>query len=249
MAPIRDHGAKPGSGKRPAAEALAENLRRVRERIASAAARVGRDPQDTRLVAVTKTVPTAIIRCLLDLEMADFGENRIQAADQKILELGSGPCWHLIGHLQGNKARRAAKLFPWIHAVDSASLFDRLERASEEQGLRPSVLFQVNVSGEESKFGVSVEQLGPLLERAARARALEPVGLMTMAPLSADPEDARPHFRTLRALLEEERATGRQGPGFRHLSMGMTNDFEVAVEEGATLVRIGTALYQGLEID
>jgi len=243
MAPIREEPPDSRAPARdPGPDLLRRNLQAVRERIARAARRAGRDPQDATLVAVTKSVETDIIEHLVSLGAIDLGENRIQVAAPKIERLQSGPTWHLIGHLQTNKARRAVALFSWIHAVDSVSLFDRLERAADDLELRPRVLFQVNVSGEESKFGVSVEELPALLERAAGAKRLQPVGLMTMAPMCDDPEAARPHFRMLRELLLEAR--NRLSPEFRHLSMGMTNDFEVAVEEGATLVRVGSALFQ-----
>ena len=228
----------------PGADFLQQNLRRVRERIDQAARRASRDPQDTTLVAVTKAVESDIIERLVHLGAFDLGENRIQVAEPKIQRLRSGLSWHLIGHLQSNKARRAVALFSWIHAVDSVSLFDRLEQAARDLERRPKVLIQVHVSGEESKFGVSVDQLPVLLERAARAEWIEPVGLMTMAPTCDLPEETRPHFRMLRELLLEERSSGRLGPAFGQLSMGMSSDFEIAVEEGATLVRVGTALFQ-----
>ncbi len=228
-------------------DVLATNLQSVHARIAAAAARAGRLAQDVRLVAVTKSVPIGIIQRLVLLGARDLGENRIHDAAEKIREvdaLGPRPAWHLIGHLQSNKVRRAVRMFACIHSVDSVALLDRIDETAAQEGRAIDVLLQVNVSGEATKSGVSLAELPKLVERASNLRAVRPAGLMTIAPMSDDPENARPHFHGLAAQLEF--ASRRLGPEFRELSMGMTDDFEVAIEEGATLVRVGRALFQGL---
>jgi pyridoxal phosphate enzyme (YggS family) len=227
---------------------LERNLDDVRARIGRAALRAGRDPAAVTLVAVTKSVGASIIARLARAGASDLGENRIADAEQKIRALPAGPTWHLIGHLQSNKARRGVTLFPWIHSVDSVELLERLDRIAAEERIRPpTVLLQVNVSGEAQKHGVAEAGLEELAARATRAAHLQVAGLMTMAPLSGDPEASRPVFRRLRELRDGLCASGAVGPAFRHLSMGMTDDFEVAVEEGATIVRVGRALFRGCE--
>lgn len=229
------------------ASLLQRNLDAVRGRIAAAARTSGRPADAVRLVAVTKSVGPEIVRELLPLMgAADFGENRIADAEERAAAVPKGPTWHLIGHLQANKVRRALNLFPWIHSVDDIDLLTRIDRIAHEEGVRPRILLQVNVSGEASKSGCSPEAVRPLARAAAAARHLDVVGLMTMAPLDREPEASRPWFRGLRALRDELIATGDMPSGFVELSMGMTNDFEIAVEEGATLVRVGRALFSGL---
>lgn len=234
-------------------QVLRGNLQRVNERIATALARANRSPVSARLVAVTKHRPPGIIRRLIDLSVVTLGENRVQEAEPKITELRTptsgtrGPLeWHLIGHLQGNKARRAVELFDWIHSIDDADLLDRVDRIAGELGRRTNVLLQLNVSGESTKHGASQgAATAELFARARSARNVVVRGLMTMAPLDAEPETARPFFRMLREIRDQESTTFDSQ--FRELSMGMSNDFEVALEEGATLVRIGSALFSGLE--
>lgn len=229
---------------------LATNLAVVRGAIDRAALRSGRDPQAVRLVAVTKSVGADTILRLASLGMRDLGENRLQVAAPKIEHVEAtetGLDWHLIGHLQSNKARRAVQWFSWIHAVDSVPLMLRLDRVAKELGKAPRLLLQVNVAREASKQGLGEEQLAAALEACAGLEAARPSGLMTIAPLVQDPEESRPVFRRLAGLLEDARSRGVVDDSFRHLSMGMTNDFEVAVEEGATLVRVGTALFRGVE--
>ncbi len=227
-------------------EALAANLARVRARIAAAAGRVGRDPGGVRLVVVTKTAPVETIQALLALGVNDLGENRVPDAEGRIGAVGTsgavgaGPIWHLIGHLQRNKARRAVRLFPVIHSADSVKLLADLDRLAREEGRRPEVLLEVNVAGEARKSGLSPEAVPAVAREGAELRAISVVGLMAMAPLAEDPERSRPHFRALRALRDE--AARSSGLALPHLSMGMTQDFEVAVEEGATMVRVGTAI-------
>ncbi|MFG0318070.1 MAG: YggS family pyridoxal phosphate-dependent enzyme [Planctomycetota bacterium JB042] len=221
----------------------------IRSRMEDAARRAGRSPDEVRLVSVTKTVGQGIIRRLIDLGATDLGENRVAVAEPKIEALSGpdGPTWHLVGHLQSNKVRRAVRSFSWIHSVDSVGLLDRIDRVAREESRRPRLLLQVNVADEAQKHGVDVEALPALADRAAAADAVETVGLMAMAPFGDEPEASRRWFARLREL--RDRFAPRFPGGLPHLSMGMTNDFEVAVEEGATLVRVGRALFDGVEAD
>jgi len=227
-------------------ETLRQNLSDVRERMAAACDRAGRGRDDVRLVAVTKTVGADAVRALQALGVRDIGENRVQEALRKRDALGGtlGLRWHMIGHLQTNKARHALRLFELIHSVDSLRLAEEIDRRAEQSGRVAPVLVQCNTSGEASKFGVAPDGLAPLLDAVVPLEHVRVEGLMAMAPFVDDPEETRPVFAALRGLAEEARAaTGLSMP---HLSMGMTQDFEVAIEEGATLVRIGSALYRGL---
>ncbi len=225
------------------AERIEKNLRAVRARIAAACERAGRAPGEATLVAVTKTVTPVEIATLYRLGVRDFGENRVaDGTEHKNAVAAEGARWHLIGHLQRNKAAEAlAGGFLRIHSVESEKLIETLERECGKRGVRAEILLEVNVSGEESKYGVAPENLPALAKLAAAAPNLDFAGLMTMAPFTDDPEASRPHFRRLAELRGEMAAlTGRALP---HLSMGMTGDFEVAAEEGATLLRVGAALF------
>ena len=214
----------------------------VLARIAAAAQRAGRRPEAIRLVAVSKTHGPDVVRDAVDAGMTLFGENKVQEAAWKIPLSPAAAHWHLIGHLQSNKAKQAVRLFETIHSVDSAHLADTLEAAARQAGTRPEIYLEVNVSGEPSKYGLTPEALPGVIEHIlANTHILTLTGLMTMAPFDPEPEHARPHFARLRALRDDMEA--RFGIGLPHLSMGMTGDFEVAVEEGATDVRIGTALF------
>lgn len=246
---MQPHDPSPPAGTRgsPLDAALLRNLDAVRGRIRAAAARAGRAPDAARLVAVTKSVGSGIIRRLLAIGISEIGENRIQDAVRKMDEVSEAAIWHLIGHLQANKSRRAVESFDWIHSVDSARLLERVDAHAVELGRTPQVLLQVNVSGEATKHGFEEAGLRETL-RATRLAAVRLRGLMTMAPFD-EPEAARPVFARLRGLAGELRDEGLVGPDFSELSMGMTNDFEVAVEEGATLVRVGRALYENLPED
>jgi len=220
-----------------------ERLAAVHRRIEAAAQRAGRDPAAVQLVVVTKNRTVEQVRDALACGAYALGENRVQEALDKIPQLPPGTVWHLIGHLQRNKAKPAAQHFALIHSLDSERLAEALQRAAEADGRTIEALLEVNVSGEESKFGLAPDAVEPLL--AAVARSFDRVrirGLMTMAPYVPDPETVRPFFRGLRELRDRLAATGYDLP---HLSMGMTNDFEVAVEEGATMVRVGTAVFEG----
>lgn len=211
-------------------------------RIDAAAKRSGRVGEDITLVAVTKTHGPETVRDAVDAGMTLFGENKVQEAAWKIPLCPAAARWQLIGHLQSNKARHAVRLFETIHSVDSIKLFDTLEAAARQAGTRPEIYLEVNVSGEPSKYGLTPEELPETVEHIlANAQALSLTGLMTMAPFSADPEDARPHFARLRTLRDD--LASRFGLDLPHLSMGMSGDFEVAIEEGATDIRVGTALF------
>jgi pyridoxal phosphate enzyme (YggS family) len=214
---------------------VAENLQAVRERVAAACQRAGRSPDDIAVVAVSKTFPATLVAEACRAGLTDIGENRVQEAAGKIPQveaLGSRPRWHLVGHLQTNKVKTALGLFDIIHSVDSLRLAEAISRQVETPA---PVLLEVNVGGEAGKFGFTPGEAGRAVEQMARLPGLSVQGLMTVAPLSADPEEVRPVFRELRHL--------RDALGLRHLSMGMTDDFEVAIEEGATMVRIGRAIF------
>jgi len=227
----------------PPADDLARNVSVVRERIAAAAARAGRDAATVTLVAVSKTVPLDYLRSLdLSAKFADLGENRVQEAEPKVETLGRAITWHLIGRLQSNKARVAVRLFDLIQSVDSPDLAATIDRHATAAGKRQRVLFQVNVSGEESKGGFAPAELRVAVPELAALPHLRAEGLMTIAPLGASDGEAREVFGRLRAL-RDELAPVFPGDAWRHLSMGMTDDYDVAVEEGATIVRVGRAIF------
>jgi PLP dependent protein len=220
---------------------IAENLERVREQIAQAAAKVGRKADDIELVAITKTHPAEKIREAVEAGHTLFGESRVQEARAKIPELPSNLRWHFVGHLQKNKIRHALPLFEMIHSVDSLALAEDINRIAEEEGMHPRVLLEVNVAGEGSKFGFHPEKLRNEMEPLLALPRLSTEGLMTIPPIAEEAEASRKYFidlRELRDALEENFDLKLQ-----QLSMGMTNDFAIAVEEGATLVRVGTAIF------
>jgi pyridoxal phosphate enzyme (YggS family) len=224
--------------------AVASNLTQVRNRIARAAGAAGRDPSAVRLVAVSKTFGPDLVRAAAAAGQADFGENKVQEALEKIAACADLDLrWHLIGHLQSNKSRRAAAVFSSIHSIDSTTLLAKVDAAAVEQGTQPELLVQVDLGGEETKFGAPPEDVAGICRAAADCRAVRVVGLMTLPPYSTDPESARPFFRRLRQIAGELRAGGIDPAMVRELSMGMSHDLEVAVEEGATIVRIGTAIF------
>ena len=223
-------------------ESLDSVLEKVRSRIAAACERAGRDPADVEIIAVTKTHGEEVVREAWDAGLTVVGENKVQEAAWKKAASVSGPEWHLIGHLQGNKVRPALEIFDFLHSVDSVKLIQKIEAVAELTGAQPHILLEVNVSGEKSKTGMPPSEVDEairiLMEHAPRI-TLE--GFMTMAPFSENPEDARPCFRALRELRD---ATEEKfGISLPRLSMGMSNDFEVAVEEGATWIRLGTILF------
>ena len=223
-------------------DTLRPRLDEVRGRIAAAAARSGRPAGAVTLVGVTKTVAAVTVQAAVDAGLADLGENRVQEAQAKIPVVGRARVrWHFIGHLQRNKAGRAVELFDRVHSVDDAELAEALSRHATAAGRTLPVLVEVNVGGEASKFGVAPEGLAGLLERVAELPGLALDGLMTVEPPVDEPEAARPAFARLRELRDEgERRLGRRLP---ELSMGMSGDYEVAVEEGSTMVRLGGAIF------
>jgi hypothetical protein len=220
---------------------LAANFEAVRQRIAAACARAGRDPSTVTLLAVTKGQPPEVVRAAADLGQRVFGENKVQEAKMKI-SFGPGHLrWHMIGHLQSNKCRDVVHFFEMIESVDSLTLAQEINKWAEKSGKTMPVLLEVNVAGESSKFGYRPEDLLAGLEQVNALRKIEIHGLMTMAPWSPEPEKARPIFRQLREL--KQRCEHILGAPLPHLSMGMSGDFEVAIEEGSTLVRLGTSLF------
>jgi PLP dependent protein len=223
---------------------LSRRLTEVRERIARAAARAGRQPDDVRLVAVSKTHSIDDVRAAAAAGQLDFGENRVQEALQKIAAAPDLPVrWHLIGHLQSNKARKAAVPFSCLHSIDRIEILDAVDRAAAEAGTGPEILVQVDLAGEPTKHGAALEVVRGVVERAVQCRAVRLAGLMLLPPWLDDPEAVRPYFRTLRELRDQFVASGVPARMLRELSMGMSHDFEVAVEEGATMVRVGTAIF------
>ncbi len=220
---------------------LENNLTAVRERIVGACERAGRSPQDVTLIAVSKTRSPDDVRAVAGLGIDTFGESRVQEALQKIDGCPSHLHWHFIGHLQRNKVRPTVAVFDVIHSVDSLALLQALDAAAGEQGRQPSICLQVNVAGEASKFGVSPDDLPVLADAAAACHHLRWIGLMTIPPAVRDPGDVRPFFRCLRELRQI--CYDRTGIEALGLSMGMSHDFEVAIEEGATWVRVGTAIF------
>ena len=218
------------------------NLQAVRERIAAAARRAGRDPAEITLVAVSKTQPVEVIGVAYELGLRDFGENRLEEAESKLDRLPDDIRWHMVGHVQSRKAAQAVRPYALVHSVDSVKLARRLDRFAGEIGRTLPVLLEVNVSGEASKYGLQPADVEAAVEAMRGFECLQIQGLMTMAPIVPDPEDARPVFVALREL-RERLAARFPDLDWRHLSMGMTDDFEVAVEEGATIVRIGRAIF------
>ena len=222
----------------------AERLSDVRARIDAAARGAGRDPASVRLVAVSKTFPLDAVRDAYAAGQRDFGENRVQEALEKIERSSDLDIrWHLLGHLQTNKAKKAAAAFAMIQAVDSVDLLRRLDAAAAESGRTPELLIEIDLAGEATKFGASPEEAPAIFEAASTCRAARVVGLMLIPPIPDNPEDARPWFRRLRELRDGWVAAGTPPAMLRELSMGMSGDFEVAIQEGATIVRIGTAIF------
>jgi len=225
---------------------LAANRRSVLDRMAAACGRVGRDAAGATLVAVTKMARTEWIQALVELGQNELAENRPQQLAERAAQVAGPVHWHLIGHLQRNKARRTLPLVAMIHSVDSLRLLTTLDQLASELNLHPRVLLEVNVSGEASKDGFPREELLAAWDHVLNCGHVRVEGLMTMAPLSEKPNDARPTFAGLRELRDELRSRSSSDVPLPHLSMGMSGDFEVAIEEGATLVRVGSALFDGL---
>jgi pyridoxal phosphate enzyme (YggS family) len=223
---------------------IPRRLNEIRARMAEAAARAGRFPHQVRLIAVSKTFPLAAVRAAYDAGQTEFGENRVQEALQKIA--GSADMrirWHLVGHLQSNKARKAAENFAAVHSIDSVELLERIDQAAAAAGRAPELLVQVDLALEATKFGAPLDQVPRIFERAAQCTAARVTGVMLLPPFVENPEDARPWFRQLRDLRDRLADDGVSPDLVRELSMGMSHDFEVAIEEGATMVRVGTAIF------
>jgi pyridoxal phosphate enzyme (YggS family) len=226
-------------------QALGERLAEVRRRIEEAARRCKRSPEQITLIAISKTHPADLLREALSLGVTDLGENRVQEAEGKIIDLGRAAArWHLVGHLQSNKTRRAVQLFDYIHSLDSVSLAQRLDRLCVAEGRAElPVLIQIDLGGEETKTGLDPRMLPGLLEALGACERLRLIGLMTLPPYFENPDCGRPFFKTLRGLRDRLQLEGHFGERPGDLSMGMSHDFEIAIEEGATMVRVGTAIF------
>jgi pyridoxal phosphate enzyme (YggS family) len=222
---------------------IRDNLLRVLERMEQAARRVGRDPGEIKLIAVSKTIEIAHIREAIEAGVTILGENYVQEAREKIGEIGHGIQWHMIGHLQGNKAKYAVDLFDYIHSLDGIPLARELDRRAAQKGRRVRALVEVNLSGETSKFGVGSGAVMELIHHIISLEHISIEGLMTMPPYFDEPEKARPHFIRLRELRDRIQKEGIEGVRMDELSMGMSGDLEEAIEEGATMVRVGTAIF------
>jgi pyridoxal phosphate enzyme (YggS family) len=222
---------------------VAENVRRIQERMGAAARRAGRNPEDIRLVAVSKTVEEERVLQAIRAGVKILGENYVQEARKKIENVDRQVSWHFIGHLQTNKAKIAVRLFDMIHSVDTLNLARELNRAAEQQGKILSILLQIGLSGEATKFGGSEKEILQMAEALPKMPALRVAGLMTLPPYFENPEDARSYFVRLRRWGERLRQENLPYLAMHELSMGMSNDFEVAIEEGATLVRVGTGIF------
>lgn len=224
-------------------EEITERLARVREQIARAAERAGRDAEKITLIAVSKTFDPATVQQAVDAGARDLGENRVQEAVPKAGQISGDVRWHLIGHLQSNKARQAVETFEFIHTIDSKELVERLDRIAGELGRRPKVLIQVDLAHEPTKSGADESELASIIETVDHAQHLEFQGLMVLPPFFDSPEQTRPYFRRLREILEGLNSNRTPERKLTELSMGMSHDFEVAIDEGATMVRVGTAIF------
>jgi PLP dependent protein len=225
--------------------ALRARLADVRARIERAAGRAGRDPASVRLIAISKTFSVDFVRAAADAGQVDFGENKVQEALDKIERTTDLPLrWHLVGHLQSNKAKRVGR-FDLIHSIDAVTLMTRVDDAAGAAGRTIELLVQVDLAGEATKHGAREEELLGIFDAARALRACRVIGLMLLPPAVEDPDQARPYFRALRAVRERLMARGVDGSMVKELSMGMSHDFEVAIEEGSTMVRVGTAVFGG----
>jgi pyridoxal phosphate enzyme (YggS family) len=223
---------------------IAQNLKNVQGRIEEAAKSAGRDPLEVRLISVTKTVDAGRIREAIAAGASCFGENYVQEAREKIEDIGRDCAqWHFIGHLQRNKVKYIFGLFDMIHSVESIRLAEEIDRRANRVGEALKVLIEVNVSGEESKFGIDEKEAIDLIRAASKLEGIRIEGLMTMPPYFDDPEKSRPYFKQLRRLRDRISEEGFENVRMTELSMGMTADFEAAIQEGATMVRVGTAIF------
>jgi pyridoxal phosphate enzyme (YggS family) len=228
-------------------EEIRERLARVRDRVARAAEFAGRSAENITLIAVSKTFDSTTVQKAVDAGASELGENRVQEALAKVGLVQGDVRWHLIGHLQSNKARQAVETFDVIHTVDSSELAGRLDRIAGEMGRRPSVLVQVDLAQEATKSGARETELTSIIETLDSSRHLKFQGLMTLPPFFDSPEQTRPYFRELREIFEGLNRSRSSERKLTELSMGMSHDFEVAIEEGATMVRVGTAIFGSRE--
>ncbi|MEW6189680.1 MAG: YggS family pyridoxal phosphate-dependent enzyme [Actinomycetota bacterium] len=224
---------------------IAQNLRSIRDRMAKAASRVGRNPAEIKLVAVTKNVPVSEINQAIEAGITDIGENRVQEMREKFGKLGNAATWHFVGHLQTNKVKYIIDFVELIQSVDSLRLAQEIQKRAQRANRIQKVLVEVNVSGEESKFGIDPQKLVSFMKEIAKLDYIVVKGLMTLAPLIEDTEETRPVFRRLRKLGENVKELNLPRVEMEYLSMGMTNDFEIAIEEGSNMVRIGTGIFKG----
>ncbi len=222
---------------------IAGNIEKIINAVSDAAFRVNRNPEEILLLAISKTMPVELVHQAAAAGQLHFGENRVQEARNKIPLAPEELSWHLVGHLQSNKAKYCPDLFQWIHSIDSVQLAREVARRYRDRGKVCKALVQVSVSGEEVKFGCDPSETGEILTVLMEEGGVEPAGLMTMPPWDLDPEAARPYFKALRELRDDLVRNGSPAEFLEELSMGMTGDFEVAIEEGATIVRIGTAIF------
>lgn len=229
---------------------IKQNLQLLYERINAACSKVGRHRESIKLVVSTKYVDASIMKILLENGINEFGENRVQDTEEKIPLLNGLPIiWHMFGHLQRNKVKIALQLFELIHSVESLRLATEINKESIKIGKRTRILVEVNVSGEETKYGLSTDQAIPFIKELNTMEGLQVEGLMTMAPIVEDQEICRPIFRNLKGLRDKIEDLNLDNIKMKYLSMGMTLDFEVAIEEGSNLIRIGTAIFKGLNTD
>lgn len=220
-----------------------ENINSVKQRIEAVCRKIGRDAQDVILIAVSKTIPAEIIQKAVDYGITHIGENRVQEAEQKYRQLGKIATWHLVGHLQTNKVKKALQIFDVIHSIDSYYLAQTISQQAQSLGRKVEGLVEVNTSGEETKFGVQPEAALALISNISRLPAIRINGLMTIGAMLPDPEDVRPCFKLLRELSDHIQGANFENVEMKYLSMGMTNDFEVAIEEGANMIRVGRAIF------
>ena len=224
-------------------EIIKNNLEIINEKIKKAALKVNRNPQEIKLVAVTKTATIEQVKEAISVGVKIIGENKVQEAKEKYQILTADIEWHLVGHLQTNKVKYAIEIFDFIHSVDSIKLAKEIDRRSLQFGMITNVLVEVNVSGEETKYGIKPEEVEPFLKEISEFSRIRVRGLMTIAPIVEDKEEVRPYFRKLRELFEKIKIKNIKNIKMDNLSMGMTEDFEVAIEEGANMVRIGRGIF------
>jgi len=224
-------------------ETIKNNLEIINKKIKKAALKANRNPEEIKLVAVTKTATMGQIEEAINAGVKIIGENRVQDAKEKYQILTAGIEWHLIGHLQTNKVKYAVEIFNCIHSVDSIKLAQEIDKRSKQFGKIMDVLVEVNVSGEESKYGIKPEEVKPFIKNISEFLRIKVRGLMTIAPIVKDKEEVRPYFRKLRELSKEIKSKNIENVKMDYLSMGMTKDFEIAIEEGANMVRIGRGIF------